>query len=148
LAINYLVFIRDYSWNHFYLPNIDQDNAWMYWYKYIYYPTYNRLDGLLIGVSIAGLYRFLPTVFNKVAKYGNLLLLLGFLVLNEAYILCYEERSYYYASVFFGFPLVAIAYGFILMSAISLPVFYINGIRKLQHALQHYPTLFILRIKV
>jgi peptidoglycan/LPS O-acetylase OafA/YrhL len=31
-----------YSFNHLYLPKLNNENSWMYWYKYIYYPTYNR----------------------------------------------------------------------------------------------------------
>ncbi|MDE1190878.1 MAG: acyltransferase [Arachidicoccus sp.] len=31
--------IRMYNYNHFYLLNINKDNAAVYWYKYIYYPT-------------------------------------------------------------------------------------------------------------
>ncbi len=109
--------IRVYSFNQFYLPKIDSDNSWLYWYKYIYYPTYNRLDGLLIGISISGVYQFLPTVWNKVSKYGNIFMILGLAVLTSASFLCYDQMTFK-ASVF-GFPLVALGYGFIVVSAVS-----------------------------
>jgi peptidoglycan/LPS O-acetylase OafA/YrhL len=108
--------IRIYSFNHLYLPKMEDGNAWVYWYKYIYYPTYNRLDGLLVGVSIAAIYQFLPTVWNKIARYGNLFIVLGLMVLTGAYFLC-EDSMAFNASIF-GFPLIAIGYGFIVVGAV------------------------------
>lgn len=110
-------FIRTCNWNHFYAPFIDQDNSWLYWYKHIYYPTYNRLDGLLVGVSIAGLFHFFPAAWSRISTYGNLLFVLSLAVLTGAYFLCEDEQSFY-ASVF-GFPLVAVGYGLLVMSAIT-----------------------------
>jgi peptidoglycan/LPS O-acetylase OafA/YrhL len=108
--------IRLYSWYSLYLPFIDYDNAWLYWHKYIYYPTYNRLDGLLIGVSIAGIYQFMPDLWNRLSKYGNPILLIGLLIITGAYFLCLEQRSFY-ASIF-GFPLVGLGYGFVVLGAV------------------------------
>ncbi|MBI3234854.1 MAG: acyltransferase [Bacteroidetes bacterium] len=109
--------IRIYSYNQLYVPNIEDGNSWLYWYKYIYYPTYNRLDGLLMGVSIAGIYQFLPTLWNKISKYGNLFILLSLCVLSGAYFVC-ENQMTYNASIF-GFPLIAIGYGFMVIGAVS-----------------------------
>ncbi|MCW2120992.1 peptidoglycan/LPS O-acetylase OafA/YrhL [Flavobacterium sp. 7A] len=109
--------IRIYSWNNLYLPKIDSENSWLYWYKFIYYPTYNRLDGLLIGVSIAGIYQFLPNFWNKISKLGNLNIVLSLIIMTCAFFLCHEQQTYY-ASIF-GFPLVSIGYGFLVIGAIS-----------------------------
>lgn len=109
--------MRIYSWNKFYIPMINDENSWLYWYKFIYYPTYNRIDGLLVGVSIAGIYQFLPNLWNKMSKFGNLNIILSLIILTCAYFLCYEEQTFY-ASIF-GFPLVAIGYGVLVIGAIS-----------------------------
>lgn len=109
--------IRTYSFNHLYLPKIQAENSWMYWYKYIYYPTYNRLDGLLIGVSIAGICEFLPNLWNTLSKYGNQFLVLSLCVLTSAYFLC-EDQQTFNASVF-GFPIIALGFGFMVLGAIS-----------------------------
>ncbi len=109
--------IRTYSFNHFFLPKVEDENSWIYWYKYIYYPTYNRLDGLLVGVSIAGIYQFLPIVWSKISKYGNQSIILGLIILIGAYFLCYDQQTFN-ASIF-GFTVVAIAYGFMVIGAIS-----------------------------
>lgn len=109
--------IRLFNWENCFLPNMEKENAWLYWYKHIYYPTYNRLDGLLVGVSIAGLYQFYPNVWHKISKYGNIILGCSLLLLTGAYFLCYEEHSY--AASIFGFPLVALGYGLMVIGAIS-----------------------------
>lgn len=109
--------IRYYSYQTFILPNINSDEVWAFWYENIYYPTYCRLDGLLIGISIAALFEFRKSIKDKVKKYGNWLLLLSIVILVAAYFLCMNEQSFQ-ASVF-GFPLVSIGYGFMVLSAIS-----------------------------
>ncbi|MEO8771218.1 MAG: acyltransferase, partial [Ferruginibacter sp.] len=109
--------IRFYSYNHLVEPFIDTDGGWSYWYTWIYYPTYCRLDGLLTGVSIAALFVFRPLIKERICQFGNWLLLLSVIVLTGAYFLCMEETSFE-ASVF-GFPLVSFGYGFMLMGAVS-----------------------------
>lgn len=110
-------FIRVYCFDQLYAPVIETENSWVYWYQYIYYPTYSRLDGLLAGVSIAAIYCFLPNVWSKLSKYGNLLIASSLIAFAVAYFLCADALSYN-ASVF-GFPLVAAGFGFIVTGAIS-----------------------------
>jgi len=109
--------IRVYSFNNLYLPKIQEENGWMYWYKYIYYPTYNRLDGLLVGVSIATIYQFLPAIWSKMSKYGNLFIVLSLSILAGGYFVCYNQQTFN-ASIF-GFTIIAIGYGFMVVGAIS-----------------------------
>lgn len=109
--------IRFYSYNHLYLPKIEAENNWMYWYKYIYYPTYNRLDGLLVGVAIAGIYQFLPNIWSKISKYGNLFIILSLGILTWSFFLCYDQQTFN-ASVF-GFTVIAIGYGLMVIGAVS-----------------------------
>lgn len=108
---------RVYSYDHLYFPLIEEKGSWVYWYKYIYYPTYNRLDGLLVGISIAAMYQFLPNIWSRIAKYGNLFFIISLVILTGAYFLCEEEHSY--GASIFGFPLVALGYGCMVISAIS-----------------------------
>lgn len=109
--------IRYYCYNRLYIPLEEDDNSWMFWYQYIYYPTYTRLDGLLVGVSVAVIYQFLPKVWNQISKYGNPLILLGFVILIGAYFLCDDQMSFT-ASVF-GFPVIAIGYGCLVAASVS-----------------------------
>lgn len=109
--------IRIYSFDNLYLLKLNDENNWLYWYKFIYYPTYNRLDGLLVGVSIAGVYYFLPNLFNRISNYGNVLFVASLLILTSAYFLC-EDQMTFNASIF-GFPIIAFGFGFMVLSAIS-----------------------------
>lgn len=104
------------SWVHFIVPLIDADGFGLAWYEYIYYPTYNRLDSLLMGISIAALFQFRPLIKERVSGSGNAIFFCGLLILILAYIVCVDEQTFT-ASVF-GFPLVAMGYGAIVAAAI------------------------------
>jgi peptidoglycan/LPS O-acetylase OafA/YrhL len=108
---------RLFTWFTLVLPDAGNDTFGITWYKQIYYPTYNRLDGLLAGVSIAALFAFKPSVKEWITKYGNVTLVLGIIVLTGAWFLCEDQKSFY-ASIF-GFPLVAAGYGLLVVAALS-----------------------------
>jgi peptidoglycan/LPS O-acetylase OafA/YrhL len=110
-------FARWYMYNTHVVPILDQPGAGAIWYKWIYYPTYSRLDGLLSGVAIAALFQFRPNLKERLNAYGNFFLLLGVLILIGAYLVCISEESFD-ASVF-GFFLVSIAYGAVVLGAVS-----------------------------
>lgn len=109
--------LRYLSWQYLTAHHLFSDYFILYWYKYIYYPTYNRLDGLLVGVGIAGLLNFYPAIKERADQKGNVLLVIGLVLLSCAYFLC-KDNTTFYASVF-GFPLVSIAFGFIVAGAAS-----------------------------
>ena len=108
---------RIYCWEHFVSPLVASGNYGLVWYEWVYYPTWGRLDGLLIGISIAALFQFRPKTAASIARYGNLLVLVSIVVLAGAYFLCADEQSFM-ASVF-GFPVVAVGYGLLVLAAIS-----------------------------
>lgn len=108
---------RIYGYEHFYKPVSEQQYSWAVWYQYIYYPTYNRLDGLLTGVTIAAIYQFLPTLWNRMARHSNWFFIAGLLLLTGAWFLC-EDHMTFEASVV-GFPLVAVGYACLVIASIS-----------------------------
>jgi len=108
---------RIYSFNNLYLSTINAPNSSIYWYQYVYYPTYNRLDGLLVGVAIAGIYIFYQSAWKKVAPYGNWSIILGIAILTSSYFLCYDQKTF--SASILGFPLVALGYGCLVIGAIS-----------------------------
>lgn len=109
--------IRLFAWYHFALPYADQDDFNIYWHKWIYYPTFGRLDGLLSGVGVAAIVQFRPRWQQHIARYANALLFLGVIMLAAAYFLCIPEDSFS-ASVF-GFPLVDTAYGVMVLAVVA-----------------------------
>ncbi|MDB5140298.1 MAG: oatA 3 [Mucilaginibacter sp.] len=110
--------LRLWGWYHFMEPVLQTNNLGLTWNKYIYYPTYNRLDGLLIGVSIAGVFTFYPTVKEWINKRSNIIMLLGLAVLLAAYFVSTPQDTFY--TCLFGFPLISLAYG-IILAAIVCP---------------------------
>ena len=110
--------IRLYIWNTYMAPLIGKEGGdGNFWVTWMYYPTHTRLDGLLVGISIAGLVDFYPALTEKITKYANLLLITGIMILTGAYFLCFP-RNGFNANVF-GFPLIAIGFGCMVLAAIS-----------------------------
>lgn len=109
--------VRYLLWKYTYSSSLDTTNPVLYWYKCIYYPTYNRLDGLLTGVGIAAIYNFLPATWEKLSRFANVFLTGGMLLLISTFYL-FEDTHSHAASVF-EFPLVALSYGCIVLAAIS-----------------------------
>jgi peptidoglycan/LPS O-acetylase OafA/YrhL len=87
------------------------------WYELVYYPTYCRLDGLIVGVSIAAAAVFYPRQWAWLRRYGYLWLVAGLALLYGADTLAQAQHDF--AFTLFGFPLVAIAYGLIVIAALS-----------------------------
>jgi len=108
---------RMYNWINFVSPSIESGHMVVFWYKWIYYLSICRLDGLIIGVTIAAIFSFKPEIRSKIEAYGNRLLALSLLVLAAAYFVCDNEQSF--SASIFGFPLVSVGYGLMVLGAIS-----------------------------
>jgi peptidoglycan/LPS O-acetylase OafA/YrhL len=96
------------------------------WFEWIYYPTYTRLDGLLVGVLAAATQRFEPLRWRQLTQHPHLLLCLGLLLLVGAALICEQRLSF--ASSVFSFPLIAVGYGLVLVAAVS-PTCFLHRIR-------------------
>lgn len=104
------VALRAFSWETLF----QTDGNWVKW---IYYPTYNRLDGLLVGVCLAAVQHFAPLRWERWTSRPGAMLALGFAGLLLTLFLC-TNRASFFASVF-GFPMVSLAYGIVLLAAVS-----------------------------
>lgn len=69
--------LRSALWLHF--DALDPDRPWFV--EDIYYPTWNRLDGLVAGVALATLHVFRPRLWQRLRAHANLALLAGMLVM-------------------------------------------------------------------
>ena len=111
---------RVYNWNEHVQPFIESGNKKQMVFGFIekiYYPSYNRMDGLTIGVGIAAIFSFKPKLKDFLTKYGNIVLIVGLGLFIFAYIVCIDFISY--KTAIYGFPLFSIAYGLIVIAAIS-----------------------------
>ena len=110
--------IRYFNWHYFVEPASTSDHFGAFFNKYIYYSTINRLDGLLVGVSIAGAYTFYPAFKATINKYANVVMLTGVLVLIAAYFVCTPQAAF--STAIWGYPLIAFGYG-LIVAAIVCP---------------------------
>ncbi|PWN72219.1 acyltransferase [Chryseobacterium phosphatilyticum] len=90
---------------------------WRVWYMKIYYPTHTRLDGLGIGILIGYLVKYSAPFKRNVDRYGNLLLIIGVVFLGISFWICNDQASK--GPSIYGFTMVAISYGIIVLAAIS-----------------------------
>lgn len=89
--------------------------------KYVYYPTYSRLDGLVMGVALAIVRTFRAHWWTRITKHGNMLCLFGLAFVAGALRLCafdYPSPDLP-ASILFAFPVLAFGFGLLVMSALS-----------------------------
>ncbi len=114
--------IRYYNWEFFVKPAFGRQKLFSA-LKYIYYPTYTRLDGLLVGVTIALFFKYRPAFKERIITHGNFLLLASLFLLLIAYfqfdgsVLSMKFTSL--GTILFGFPLVSFAYGLMVIAALS-----------------------------
>ncbi len=111
---------RIYNWHEHVQPFIDNGNRrqmFLGFVEKVYYPSYNRMDGLIIGVCIAVVFNFRPKIKEYLIQHGNKVLLLGFGLFMIAYKVC--ESFISYNTAIYGFPLISLAYGLIVIAAIS-----------------------------
>jgi peptidoglycan/LPS O-acetylase OafA/YrhL len=87
------------------------------WYRAIYYPTYQRLDGLVAGVALAAVMTFSPTAKRWIERRSSWLLIAALTCLVFGWLVFADMHSLH-ASVF-GFPIVATAYGLLVASSLS-----------------------------
>jgi len=92
----------------------------------IYYPTYCRLDGLICGILIAYLQSYHLKTWDKIAQYGNVSLIIGIIALTGVIYMVHDRTSFVSGTI--GFPATALAFGIIIISALS----YNSLLNKLQ----------------
>lgn len=88
----------------------------------IYWPTYTRLDGLVVGVALASIKLFRPQWWHIAMKRGHALLLGGVACLGAAVWLfadIFSSPGRTVAAVAAGFPLLALGFGLCLLSSVS-----------------------------
>ena len=116
--------IRWMIWAHYLAPIADDSNnerlfIVRYW-GMIYFPTYARLDGLLVGVLLAGIRIFRPAWWSYAMARRARVFVIASILLGLAIWSCWEIYSV--SAVVWGFPLIAFGFGFLLVAVAGLPV--------------------------
>jgi peptidoglycan/LPS O-acetylase OafA/YrhL len=81
----------------------------------IYYPTWNRLDGLLCGVMLATLKTFRPQAWRNARRFANLSSFAGLCVLALAFWL-FSDRTGLLANTL-GWPILSLGLGLMVFAA-------------------------------
>ena len=90
-----------------------------YW-QLIYFPTYSRLDGLLVGVILARINLFRPGWWEAAMAKRGTLLIAALITLCLAGWTSWDLYSF--AAVVWGFPLIALGFGLLLLAASGLRI--------------------------
>jgi peptidoglycan/LPS O-acetylase OafA/YrhL len=106
---------RDALWHR-----VVAGNEWgqNHYFKFIYYGTLCRADELLAGVALALTRQYHPRAWRWLTSNGNFAAVLGLAVLAGACALFLKDR-YALAPTVFGFPLLALGFGLLIVAALS-----------------------------
>jgi peptidoglycan/LPS O-acetylase OafA/YrhL len=110
--------IRAYIYLHQVQPLIQTDGSFaLVFLEKIYYPTHTRVDGLLVGVTLATIKTFRPLWWQRALSHGYVLLAagLGFC----AWAMWLFRDRYSFSGTVVGFPLMALGLGLLLASSIA-----------------------------
>ncbi len=88
------------------------------YFKYIYYSTLCRFDELLAGVALALVRNYHPALWQRMTAHGNAVLAAGCALAGVTFWLFLDHRQGYGITVF-GFPMLALAFGLLILSALS-----------------------------
>ncbi len=111
------IVIRFFSWKYIFVPHSLEKQFWEYWYKYIYFPTYTRLDGLLVGILCAYILNFKKNYLDFFQKNKVIMLLLAFALVGVEYY--FSQYKYSFKSTVVGYSILSIGFGLILLLLIT-----------------------------
>jgi peptidoglycan/LPS O-acetylase OafA/YrhL len=95
----------------------DEDSFLLSYVEKIYYPTFTRLDGLLVGVTMAVIRTFRPNWWQEMMGRGRTLLALG-IILSGFAMWLFQDRFSFSGTVA-GFPLLSLGLGFLITASVS-----------------------------
>jgi peptidoglycan/LPS O-acetylase OafA/YrhL len=111
--------LRGYLWLEVLKPlQHSSENFGSIYDEWIYYPTFSRLDGLIVGVSLAATRTFRPKIWTRLLENGYLALAVSISLLLLAAWLNGDKISFLPGSVFL-YPVVALAFGSLLIPFVS-----------------------------
>ena len=121
--------VRAYVYLHQLKPLLlaGDDSFYLRYIEQIYYPTYTRLDGLLMGVVLACIKTFRPLWWQRLLSRGYLVLVAGLVCCGLALWL-FRDR-FALPGTLVGFPLMSSGLGLLLLASISPEV--VESLRRI-----------------
>ena len=99
------------------LPTQESDHFSSAWYEWIYYPTWSRVDGLLVGIAFAAISELRPKWCAPLWARGNSIFAVAVVLWFTVWWLFVEPDSLLASVV--AFPAISIVYGVFLFAALS-----------------------------
>jgi peptidoglycan/LPS O-acetylase OafA/YrhL len=103
-----------FQWRPDLLPEPQALNTYM---GYLYYPTWCRLDGIALGVSLAALKAFHPELWRRLLDRGNQLLTASAALLALAVICFWKHYSFLCSTA--GFTALDLSFALLVAAALS-----------------------------
>jgi peptidoglycan/LPS O-acetylase OafA/YrhL len=100
------------------------DDFGSFYYRYLYYPTYSRLDGLVVGVTLALVRLFRPEWWAWMSRRGHAALALGLALTGSVCWMFRNDgmgdatRTAAWGTVI-GYPVLAVGLGLLVASSVS-----------------------------
>jgi peptidoglycan/LPS O-acetylase OafA/YrhL len=104
--------LRTTVWRHDMTVDPGMSRSWFL--EDIYYPTWNRLDGLLVGVALAAWKVFRPQAWERARRHANLFLLAGMATMALA-LWMFRDRVGLLANSI-GWPVLSMALGLLVFA--------------------------------
>jgi peptidoglycan/LPS O-acetylase OafA/YrhL len=111
------VAIRSLVWSMSRPDLMPEANALRTYMGSLYFPTYCRLDGLTLGIGIAALKWFHPTVWQRLRMHGSLWLCGGGVFLGASVWALWKRYSWTCSVL--GFTFISISFAFLAISVLS-----------------------------
>lgn len=105
--------LRAVTWTH--QMDIDPNFVRNWFVEDIYYPSWNRLDGLLCGVALATWKTMRPQAWSHARRYADISLLVGVLVLVLSFWL-FRDRVGFVGNTF-GWPVLSFGLGLLVFAS-------------------------------
>jgi peptidoglycan/LPS O-acetylase OafA/YrhL len=84
---------------------------------YFFYPTYCRLDGITLGVSLAAIQHLYPAVWQRLISWGDRLIAAAAVCFAGAVLVLWQRYSFLCCTV--GFTLLSFSFAFLTAAAVS-----------------------------
>jgi peptidoglycan/LPS O-acetylase OafA/YrhL len=90
---------------------------WHAWIRTIYYPTWNRLDGLIFGAGFAYVSAFMPRHWEALTRRGDLLLAAGLAGVGVSVWIFWAQASLLASAI--GYPLLSFSMALLVVAGAS-----------------------------
>lgn len=109
--------LRAWLWWHFLAPVAAAGgNSGIPYARYLYDPTWARLDDLLAGIALAAMRSYGTRSWAWIERHANIVALIG-VTLTAACMFGFDERRMGFAANVFGYPVLALAMGTLVAAA-------------------------------